>query len=366
MNDKRIAGILAAALLLGTAAGCKNAVSPKPERSNQAATGSHADASDGARTIKALHFVSGKLGDKGFFDSAERGLQKASFVYGFDTETVEGGLDGDKWEPQLDKLVAAGTYDVIVVGTSTSHELVLKLAKQYPRQKFVFYDDSIQGVPNVYAMLYSQSEGSFLAGAFAAMATTDAGLKGANPEKVVGFIGGLDMDVIRDFESGYKQGARYIDPEIRVVSAYVGDFVNQAKARALAKRQYESQKVDIIYNAAGGAGLGLLKEGNGLGKYSIGVDSDQNPLFPGSVLVSVLKNVDESVFRALSEFRGGTLPFGTTEVLGVKDGGVGLARDELYEQYVPSEIKEKMKDIESKIASGEIKVESSLAAASSK
>lgn len=366
MNVERIAGGLAAAMLMTAVIGCNNGDSTSPGRSEPSQTASAGGVQKGARTIKALHFVSGTLGDKGFFDSAERGMQKASFVYGFETETVEGGLDAANWEPRLDKLIASGAYDVIVVGTSTIRDLVVKLAERYPHQRFVFYDDTIQGVPNVYAMLYSQSEGSFLAGAFAAMATTDAGLKGANPDKVIGFIGGLDIDIIRDFESGYKQGARYIDPQIRVVSDYVGDFVNRAKATELAKRQYQSQKADIIYNAAGGAGLGLLKEGDLLGKYSIGVDSDQNPLYPGSVLVSVLKNVDESVFRALSEYRGDTLPFGETEVLGVKDGGVGIARDELYERYVPDDIKEKMKDIESKIASGEIKVESILAAAPSK
>ncbi|MFB9324591.1 BMP family protein [Paenibacillus aurantiacus] len=319
------------------------------------------DTAQAARlTGKVLHFVSGKLGDKGFYDSAERGLQKAAYVYGFKTATVEGGLDSSLWEAKLREQIASQAYEVIVVGTSTIKAVFMKLAAEYPKQQFVFYDDKIEGLPNVYAMVYSQSEGSFLAGAFAAMATTDKTLSGANPDKAIGFIGGLDTAVIRDFQSGYEQGAAYIDPDVRVETAYVGDFTNQAKAKQLAEAQYESGGVDIIYNAAGGAGLGMLEEGSELHRYAIGVDSNQNGLYPGTVLTSILKNVDESVFRALSEYRGGRLPFGETEELGVKEGGVGIARDELYEKHVPEAVKEKMKEIEAKIASGDIQVQSSL------
>lgn len=309
--------------------------------------------------VKIVHFVTGKLGDKGFFDSADRGLKKTEYLFGFEASSVEGGEDSEAWPPDLEKLTSSGSYDVIIVGTSKASELVKELAIRYPEQKFMFYDAAIQGVPNVYAMLCSQSEGSFLAGAFAAMVTTSTELGGANPEKKIGFIGGEQIDIIHDFKSGYVQGATYIDPEIEVMDAYVGDFVNQKKAEELAAKQYLSG-VDIIYNVAGPAGFGLLKAGNDAGKYTIGVDNNQNPLYPGSVLTSMIKSLDESVFQALSRFRGGSLPFGVTEVLGVKENGIGIARDELYEKHVPLEIKEKMKDIESKIASGEIVVKSSL------
>ncbi|TYP71969.1 basic membrane protein A [Paenibacillus methanolicus] len=350
-----------AVLALCATVGCSGANDAQGITEEKKAANASPDApGTGRLTGKVLHFVNGNLGDKGFYDSAERGLRKASYVYGFKTETVEGGTDPDAWEPRLAELIASNAYEVIVVGTSTIRDVFEKLALQYPKQQFVFYDDKIEGLPNVYAMVYSQSEGSFLAGAFAAMATTDESLKNANPEKAIGFIGGIDAAIIHDFQSGYEQGAAYIDPQVRVVSAYVGDFTNQAKAEALAREQYESGKVDIIYNAAGGAGLGMLKEGDEQRRYSIGVDSNQNGYYPGSVLASILKNVDESVFRALSEYRGGRLPFGKTEELGVREGGVGIARDELYEKHVPEAIKAKMKEIEAKIASGEIRVRSSL------
>jgi basic membrane protein A len=312
-----------------------------------------------SESIKVLHYVSGKLGDKGFFDSAERGIKKAQFVFGFETLTIEADPKPAVRKSELDKLAASETYDVIVV--SGMMEDVKELSGRYPKQRFIYYDGSIGGRPNVYTMRFSQSEGSFLAGAFAAMVTTSSSIKGTNSDKRIGFIGGMVSETINDFKYGYEQGAIYIDPDIQVIASYVGDFVNKGKAKELAAMQYTSQKVDIIYNVAGLAGIGGLKAGHEAGKYTIGVDNNQNSLYPGSVLTSMLKNVDESVFRALSKFRGGSLPFGGTEVLSIKEGGVGIARDELYEKYVPEQIKEEMKAIEFKIANGEIKVKSILA-----
>ncbi|KRE47110.1 BMP family lipoprotein [Paenibacillus sp. Soil522] len=357
MRRKKGIWVMMAAIFLSLLAGCSGADSPERQEPANAEKPYKTPAPN--EYLKVVHYVSGNLGDNGFFDSADRGLKKAEYVFGFETSSVEGGEDSAAWEPGLEKLAASGLYDVIIAGTSKTREVVKELAVRYPEQQFMFYDDTIQGIPNVYAMICSQSEGSFLAGAFAAMVTTSPELSGANSDKKIGFIGGENDDIVNDFKSGYEQGALYIDPEVQMVASYVGDFVNQGKAEELAEKQYLSQ-VDIIYNVAGYAGFGLLKAGNEAGKYTIGVDSNQNPLYPGSVLTSMLKNMDESVFRALSKIRGGSLPFGTTEVLGVKEIGIGIARDELYEKYVPNEIKEKMKDIESKIASGEIVVKSTL------
>ncbi|WP_054027583.1 BMP family lipoprotein [Bacillus sp. FJAT-28004] len=360
MRRKQGLPFLMAALFLCGLAGCGGIASTPVKLHDSAKADTSVKTPAHGENIKVAHFVNGKLGDKAFFDSVERGLKKAQDVYGFETTSMEGGMDPAAWSSGLEKLTASGQYDIIVVGTTQMREIVRKLAGRYPQQRFVFYDDTIQGIPNVYAMIFTQREGSFLAGAFAAMVTTAPELKGANPEKRIGFIGGIDDRINHEFKSGYEQGAAYIDPEVQVVTSYVGDFVNQKKAKDLAKTQYLTQKVDIIYNVAGSAGFGLLKAGDEAGKYTIGVDSNQNPLYPGSVLTSMLKNIDESIFRALSIYRGGSLPFGTMEVLGVEESGIGIARDELYEKYVPHEIKEKMKDLESKLASGEIKVESSL------
>jgi basic membrane protein A and related proteins len=311
-------------------------------------------------SIKVAFYVNGELGDKGFFDSAQRGLKQAEKELGIELKTVQGGYKQEDWSAGLESLVSSGNYDVIVVGTSQMKDITIDIAKRYPDQKFIYFDEKIEGVPNIYSMLYSQSEGSFLAGAFAALVTTSTELKYANPDKVIGFIGGMDIPIINDFLSGYKQGAEYIDPDIKVIASYVGDFENAPKAKELGLSQFNSQKVDISFNVAGGAGLGLLEAASEAKKYAIGVDSNQNSLYPGYVLTSMLKNIDKSLVRALDLHMKGKLKYGKTEILGISEEGVGLAKDELYDEHVPQSIKEKIKEIEEKISNGEIKVKSVL------
>lgn len=314
----------------------------------------------GKDKLNVAFFVNGVLGDKGFFDSAQRGLEEAERELGISLKTVEGGFNTADWPAGLEQLVASGKYDVIVVGTSQMKDITIEIANRYPDQKFIYYDEMIEGVPNIYSMLYSQSEGSFLAGAFAALVTTSTELENANPEKVIGFVGGMDIPIINDFLAGYKQGAEYVDKDIQVVTSYVGDFENAPKAKEFGLSQFNSQKVDISFNVAGGAGLGLLEAANEAGKYAIGVDSNQNPLYPGVVLSSMLKNIDKSLVRALELHMKGELEYGKTEVLGIPEDGVGLAKDDLYEEHVPQSIKDKMKEIEEKLSKGEIKVDSIL------
>ena len=306
------------------------------------------------------YYVNATLGDKSFFDSVKRGVDQAVEELGYEAKAVEGGTNQADWPAGIESMVASNDYDVVLVGTSQTTEIVTDLAERYPDQKIIFFDDTITDFDNVYSMTYSQSEGSFLAGAFAALVTTSTELEAANPDKKVGFISGMDIPIINDFLASYEQGAEYIDPDIEVVSSFIGDFADAPKAKELALAQYNSQDVDIVYQVAAAAGLGVLEAGDELGKYTIGVDDNQNGLYPGSVLTSMMKKLDTTTFRALEKFKEGSLEFGTTEILGVNEDGVGLAKDELYEEHVPESIKEKMAEIEEKISSGEIKVESIL------
>jgi basic membrane protein A and related proteins len=315
---------------------------------------------EGKDKLKVAFYVNGTLGDKGFFDSAQRGLEQAERELGIELKTVEGGYNQSDWAAGLEQLVSGGKYDVIVVGTSQMKDITIDIANRYPDQKFIYFDEKIEGVPNIYSMLYSQSEGSFLAGAFAALVTTSTELKNANPDKIIGFVGGMDIPIINDFLAGYEQGAKYIDPDIKVIASYVGDFENAPKAKEFGLSQFNTQKVDVSFNVAGGAGLGLLEAAKEANKYAIGVDSNQNPLYPGTVLTSMLKNIDKSLVRALDLHIKGELEYGKTEVLGIPEDGVGLAKDDLYEQHVPQSIKDKIKEIEEKLAKGEIKVDSIL------
>ncbi|HBZ09653.1 MAG TPA: BMP family ABC transporter substrate-binding protein [Bacillus bacterium] len=305
------------------------------------------------------YYVNATLGDKSFFDSVKRGVDKAEKELGYEVKTIEGGTNQGDWHAGIESMVSSGKYDVILVGTSQTVEMVDELAQKYPDQKFIFFDDVVDQ-PNVYSMTYSQSEGSFLAGAFAGLVTINEELEGANPEKVIGFVGGMDIPIINDFKSGYEQGAHYVDKDIKVVSSIIGNFADAPKAKELTLSQINSQKADVVYQVAAAAGLGVLEAANEKGVYSIGVDSNQNDIHPGSVLTSMMKNLDSSTFRALELFQGGELPFGTHEELGVKEEGVGLAQDDLYNEHVPQSIRDQMEDITKKLADGEIEVKSTL------
>ncbi|CAM3387794.1 BMP family lipoprotein [Marinicrinis lubricantis] len=354
-----LAVCLVAVMALLAACGGNNSNNGGNTNANGSSGGSSSN-NAAEKAIKVGYYVNATLGDKSFFDSVQRGLERAEIELGVEGKTIEGGSNQADWAAGIESMVASKEYDVILVGTSQTTEIVADLAQRYPDQQFIFFDDAISDLPNVYSMTYSQSEGSFLAGAFAALVTTSTELEASNPDKVIGFVGGMDIPVINDFRSGYEQGAKYVDPEIQVVSSFIGDFVDAPKAKELTLAQFNSQNVDVTYQVAAAAGLGVLEAGSEEGKYTIGVDSNQNYLYPGSVLTSMMKNLDTTVLRALSKYIDGTLPFGTVEVLGVQEGGVGLAKDEHFDQYVPQSIKDQMIEIEGKMLSGEIQVESIL------
>ncbi|VEF47305.1 basic membrane lipoprotein [Bacillus freudenreichii] len=350
-NSKFLVAIFASIMLI--LAACGGEKSSNDEGKDSKGT------SDTGDELSVGYYVNATLGDKSFFDSVKRGVDQAEKELGYKVKTIEGGTNQGDWAAGIESMVSSGKYDVILVGTSQTVEMVDELAQKYPDQKFIFFDDVVDQ-PNVYSMTYSQSEGSFLAGAFAGLVTTSDELEGGNPEKVVGFVGGMDIPIINDFKSGYEQGAHYVDKDIKVVSSIIGNFADAPKAKELTLSQINSQKADIVYQVAAAAGLGVLEAANEKGVYSIGVDSNQNDLYPGSVLTSMMKNLDTSTFRALEMFKDGDLPFGTHEELGVKEEGVGLAQDDLYDEHVPQSIRDKMDEIQQKLSDGEIEVKSTL------
>lgn len=316
-------------------------------------------AGDGDEILSVGYYVNSTLGDKSFFDSAQRGIERAGSELGYKTKTIEGGDNQADWASGLESMVSSGSYDVIVTGTSQMTEIVTDIANRYPDMKFIFFDDVVEA-KNVYSMTYSQGEGSFLAGAFAALVTTSTELENANPEKIIGFVGGMDIPIINDFLSGYKQGAEYVDSEVQVIASYIGNFTDSPKAKELTLSQINAQKADIVYQVAASAGLGILEAASEKNVYSIGVDSNQNDIYPGSVLTSMLKQIDNTVFQALEKMKDGTLEFDKVENLGMEQEAVGLAEDELYEEHVPEAIRKQMEDIKAKLQSGEIVVKSDL------
>lgn len=341
-----------------------------PAAAPEAPAASDAGAATGDQPLRIVHFVNGVLGDKSFFDSAQRGIQRAADELGAETKTIEAGVDPTGWEAALVDTAANEEFDIMVVGTFQMIEYLEKIAPQYPDRKFFLYDAPVNyegeacaanKCANVYSILYKQNEGSYLAGVYAAAMTTQA-MDGMNPDAVIGSVGGQEIPVILDFMVGYEQGAKDTNPDIQVIRQFAGGWNDPAKGKELAKAQY-SQGADIVFQIAGGTGQGVFEAAAEDGKYAIGVDSDQaliieeaNPDQAARILTSMMKNVDNSIFRGVQKHLDGTLAYGAAESLGIAEGGVGLARNKFYDESTPDEVKALVDAAEQKITVGEITV----------
>ena len=264
--------------------------------------------------------------------------------------------------------IAYEDYDVIIAGTWSMIPHVEEVAPLHPERRFIFFDAAVDyeryDLGNVHSILYKQNEGSFLAGALAALVTTSGMPKAIPEEALIGFLGGMDIPVINDFLVGYIQGAQYINPEIRIFISYAGTFEDPARGKELVLAQYRAG-VDISFNVAGMTGLGLLEAAKIMDRYAIGVDSDQALIFEElkgdldiaeRTLSSMLKRVDMSLLYALRRHIDGTLPYGKAEALGLAVGAVGLADNWIFRKHVPEEFRELLADLERRIIEGEIEI----------
>jgi basic membrane protein A len=315
---------------------------------------------------KILLIINGALGDKSFFDSANRGMAMIKEKYGDKVETrvLEVGDDPTKWEPALLD-ASEQDWNLIIAGTYSISETLGEVAKQYPDKKYILYDASVPyeegGFDNVYSIQYKQNEGSYLGGVYAA-ALLKSGKLPADTGTALGFLGGMDIPVINDFLVGYIAGAQSVTPDIKVAVSYAGSFTDAAKGKELGLAQYRSG-VAIGFTAASQAGLGQLSAAKETGRFVLGVDSDQEAIFAESdpaiasqVISSVLKNVDVSLLQAYDQYVEGTLPFGSGKAVGLTEGAVGLVETGNMAKLAAPEVLAAIKSAKEKIASGEIKV----------
>lgn len=327
-----------------------------------------AAAADDGGALKVVLLLNGTLGDKSFFDSADNGMKMIKEKYGDDVEvkTIEMSYDETKWEPTLLD-VSEEDWDIIIVGTWQMTEMLQDAAVMYPEKKYIIFDTAVDysggGYENVYSIGYLQNEVSFVAGALAAKVTT-SDMPLANGEKIVGFLGGMDIPVINDFLVGYIEGIQYVDESIKVAISYIGSFSDSAKGKEMALAQYRSG-ADIGFNVAGQAGLGQLDAAKDVQRYAIGVDSDQALIFAETdpekaelITTSALKRVDNSLLRAVDMHLAGNAPYGKAENLGFAEDCVGLAENDIFMEIVPNDIREYVLDVQQMIVDGEIKVSS--------
>lgn len=352
-NKKIFALILALMMLLGVISGCggnnNQPESTEPPKTTESKT-ENVD-----REYKALCLLNGNLGDNSFFDSANHGMSMIADELGVETKVVELGFDATTWEPALVDASEQGDWDLIIVGTYQMQEVLQIIAPQYPDQHYLIFDSEV-AEDNVYSITYKQNDGSYLAGILA------AGMAEKNDSDLVGFVGGIDIPVINDFLVGYIQGVQENYPEAKVITANVGDFADAARAKELTMTQY-NLGAGVVYQAAAQAGIGVLDAAKEAGKYAIGSDADQSAVFKDTdpdkaalIISSMMKNVDASLLRAVTMDLEGEVPYGQTEALGIVDGAVGLAKNEVYNTTIPQDIKDKIEQAELAIREGDIVV----------
>jgi len=325
-------------------------------------------ATQAAPVLRAILVLNGTLGDKSFFDSAQRGMDRAKKELGVQTEIIEMGYDPAKWQAGLDDIAANKQYDILIVGTFQMTDFLSAVAPRYPNKKFVIFDVSVDYAKcrcgNVYSIVYKQNEGSYLAGLYGALMLKKKDIPGMRGDKI-GVVGGLDIPVINDFIVGYKQGAKAagLNPDRDVLVQYAGAFNDPAKGKEITKALYR-QGAAIVFNVAGGTGVGILEAAAEDGRWAIGVDSDQYEIFKAQkpaianrILTSMLKNVDNSLYRALKLAKEGTAPWGKAEALGIAEGGVGLARNDNFKKWTPADVVAAISAAERDILGKKIKVD---------
>ena len=294
----------------------------------------------------AVVFDTGGKFDKSFNEAAYNGAEKFKKETGIGYAEFEITNDTQR-EQALRKLAQRGA--TIIVGTGFAQAPAMKtVAAEFPKVKFVIIDDVVD-LPNVQSVVFKEHEGSFLVGVLAAMASKTG---------KVGFVGGMDIPLIRKFECGYVQGVKYINPQAEVFQNMTGTtddaWNDPTKGGELARSQFD-RGADVVYAAAGGTGLGVYQAAKDAGKLAIGVDSNQNYIQPGTMLTSMMKRVDLATYNAFKTAQNGTWKPGL-QVLGLKEEGVGWALDDNNKPLITADMQAKVEAAKKDIVGGTIKV----------
>jgi basic membrane protein A len=279
--------------------------------------------------------------DKSFNESAYNGAQR--WVEDTGGSYMETELQSEAQRKMADR----GANPVVVLGFANASTLE-KVAPDYPDTNFTIVD-MVVDQPNVQSVVFSEHEGSYLVGMLAAMASKSG---------TVSFVGGMDVPLIRKFACGYAQGAKAVNPDATVITNMTGTtpaaWNDPVKGAELTRAQI-SQGSDVVFAAAGGTGVGVLQAAADEGIYSIGVDSNQNYMHPGSVLTSMVKRVDNAVYTAFQSAADGEFETGV-QVLGLDNDGVAYAVDDNNKDLITDEMTQKVEEAKAQIISGEVEV----------
>ncbi|MES2983715.1 MAG: BMP family ABC transporter substrate-binding protein [Pseudomonadota bacterium] len=296
-----------------------------------------------------IYLYSGEDTDSAFINSARIGIEKAQNEFHVPV-TVTRMSAAEDISAVIKRVADSGASPIIALGNQYVAP-VLNLAERYPRTNFTVIDGLVPPLyPNVQSILFKDHEGAFLIGLIAGKTTkTD----------FVGFVGGMDLPIIRNFAQGYTQGVKYANADVAVHVQMTGTtpdaWSNPEQARSIALTQYR-EGADVIFAAAGGSSIGVLKAADEMGKLAIGVDTNQNGLYPGHVLTSLVKRVDIAVYDSLKNSVEGSWNPGI-KYLGIKEGALDYAVDQNNRSLISEKLIEEVATAKDKIISGKITVE---------
>ncbi len=294
----------------------------------------------------AVVFSTGGKFDKSFNEGVWQGAEQFKKDTNIAVSEFEPSNE-TQFEQALRRFAQRGQDPIIAVGFAQAVALE-KVAKEFPNIHFTIID-SVVNLPNVQSIVFKEQEGSFLVGMLAAMASKTG---------KIGFVGGMDIPLVRRFQCGFEQGIKYANPNAELITNMTGTtpaaWNDPGRGAELAKGQFD-RGVDVVYAAAGSTGLGILQATKDRGKLGIGVDSNQNHLHPGNMLTSMLKRVDLATYSSFkaaqdNQWKGGV------QVIGLKEGGVDWALDKDNEKLITPEMKAKVDAAKAAIISGQIVV----------
>lgn len=284
----------------------------------------------------------GGLGDRSFNDMAYEGLQRARKELGVIGVYGEPAAMSED-ERYLDFYAEQG-FDLVFAVGFLMRSALEKAAARHPATRFAIIDEQVD-LPNVASLRFREQEGCYLVGALAARKSKTG---------AVGLVLGMDVPLLRAFEHGYREGARAARPDARVVRTVAGSFSDPVRGKELTRTAH-GEGADVVFQAAGSTGNGVIAGARELGILAIGCDANQNAEAPGAVLTSMLKRVDVAVFETCREVVEGRFRPGLHS-LGVKEGAIGWALDEHNRALVSADDEAFLRGLERRIASGELVV----------
>jgi basic membrane protein A len=292
-----------------------------------------------------VYDLGGKF-DKSFNEGVHTGAEKFKKDTGTDYRDFEPQNDAQR-EQALRRFARDGFSPIVAVGFSQETALK-KVAEEFPKTQFAIIDAVVEK-PNVQSIVFKEHEGSFLVGLLAAQASKSG---------KVGFVGGMDIPLIRKFACGYVQGVKYAKKDAEVFQNMTGTtgaaWNDPVKGGELAKSQID-RGADVIYHAAGGTGVGVMRAAADAGKLGIGVDSNQNGMHPGKILTSMVKRVDVATYNAFDQAKKGTFKAGVSN-LGLAEDGVAWALDDNNKSLITADMKTAADKAAADIKAGTIKV----------